>query len=213
MRRLIVLAALVASALGVAHAANRSSRPASMHSGRGEEMTVFAGGCFWGIEALFEHVDGVTSVVSGYAGGRMASPTYEQVSLGTTGHAESVRITFDPGVVSFATLLEVFFSVAHDPTELNRQGPDIGTQYRSAIFYVTDEQRRLAESYIAHLAEVKTFSGPVVTQIVPFEAFFAAEEYHQGYLARHPRDPYIVRYDLPKLAALKRRFPELYRDR
>ena len=212
MRRLFVLSAFTLLMLGAVRAGDDSLR-ATATTTRTEEMAVFAGGCFWGIEAVFEHVQGVRAVVSGYAGGTTPSPTYEQVSAGTTGHAESVRITYDPSEVSFETLLEVFFSVAHDPTELNRQGPDVGTQYRSAIFFMTDAQRHLAESYVRRLAEARAFSAPIVTQIVPFRSFFAAEEYHQEYLARHPRDPYIVRYDLPKLATLKRRFPELYRDR
>ena len=171
---------------------------------------VFAGGCFWGVEAVFRHVAGVSRAVSGYAGGTTKRPTYEMVSSGMTGHAEAVEVTFDPAQVSYGQLLRVFFSVAHDPTELNRQGPDVGTQYRSAIFYANAEQRRVAEAYIAQLGAAKAFPSPIVTQVASLTAFYPAEAYHQNYLALHPTEPYIVYNDLPKLAALKTQFPDLY---
>ena len=177
-----------------------------------EETAVFAGGCFWGVEAVYEHVKGVKSVVSGYAGGTVASPDYETVSTGTTGHAESVRVVFDPAVVSYGDLLRVFFSVAHDPTQKNRQGPDVGTQYRSAIFYATDQQKEIAERYIKQLTDAKTFSRPIVTDVSRLKAFYPAEEYHQDYLKHHPDQPYIVINDQPKVRNLQKQFPELWRD-
>ncbi len=175
----------------------------------GPQAAVFAGGCFWGVEAVFRHVKGVTKAVSGYAGG--AKPAdYEEVSTGETGHAESVQVTYDPAQVSYGELLRVFFSVAHDPTQLNRQGPDHGTQYRSVIFYRDDEQKRVAQAYIAQLTKAKVFAEPIVTQVMPLPAFYPAEGYHQNYLALHRTQPYIVFYDLPKLAALQQQFPDLY---
>jgi peptide-methionine (S)-S-oxide reductase len=177
----------------------------------GEETAVFAGGCFWGIEAVFEHIKGVKSAVSGYAGGTPANPDYELVSSGMTGHAESVQVVFDPSVVSYATLLRVFFSVAHDPTQLNRQGPDTGTQYRSEIFYATPAQKKQAEAYIAQLTAAKTFPRPIVTKLEQLQAFYPAEDYHQDYMVHHPNQPYIVYNDAPKVAHLKAQFPELYR--
>lgn len=174
------------------------------------QTAVFAGGCFWGVEGVFEHVKGVSQVVAGYAGGSTVKPSYEQVSSGTTGHAESVRISYDPSRISYGQLLKVFFSVAHDPTELNRQGPDTGTQYRSAIFFANDEQKRVAEAYIAQLQAARTFPRPIVTQVAPLKAFYAAEAYHQHYLDLNPNQPYIVINDLPKIANLKRQFPALY---
>jgi peptide-methionine (S)-S-oxide reductase len=177
-----------------------------------QDTAVFAGGCFWGIEAVFEHVKGVKSAVSGYAGGSTANPTYEQVSSGDTGHAESVQVIYDPGQVSYGKLLQIFFSVAHDPTQLNRQGPDHGTQYRSAIFYNTPQQQRVVESYIKQLAVAKTFSRPIVTQVAKLRAFFPAEEYHQDYLVNHPNQLYIVINDKPKVAALRKQFPDIYRN-
>ena len=176
------------------------------------QTAVFAGGCFWGIEAVFEHIKGVVDAVSGYAGGSLARPDYETVSSGVTGHAESVKVTFDPAQVSYAKLLEVFFSVAHDPTELNRQGPDVGTQYRSVVFYADSEQERVARAYIDQLTRAKTFSAPIVTQVVPLKAFYPAEAYHQDYMLHHPNEPYIVYNDRPKVEHLRQRFPELYRD-
>src|SRR5712671_3446020 len=176
----------------------------------GTETAVFAGGCFWGVEAVFENVKGVTKSVSGYSGGAAATATYEQVSSGQTGHAESVSVTYDPSKVTYGQLLKVFFAVAHNPTELNRQGPDTGAQYRSVIFYANPEQQRVAHAYIAQLRTAQAFARPIVTQVVPLTTFYAAEAYHQDYLARNPHQPYIVINDLPKLAALKRDLPALY---
>jgi peptide-methionine (S)-S-oxide reductase len=178
----------------------------------GLDTAVFAGGCFWGVEAVFRHTKGVISAVSGYAGGTTVAPGYEQVSSGDTGHAESVQVIFDPKVVPYGTLLQVFFSVAHDPTELNRQGPDVGTQYRSAIFTRSGRQAEAAKAYIAQLTAAKTFARPIVTELSPLKAFYPAEAYHQNYLALHPTQAYIVYNDLPKLAALKREHAALYRD-
>ena len=174
------------------------------------DTAVFAGGCFWGVEAVFEHTKGVRDVVSGYAGGRNENPTYEEVTTGGTGHAESVRVIFDPSQVSYATLLRVFFSIAHDGTELNRQGPDVGTQYRSAIFYRSDAQKRDAEAYIRQLTAAKYYPGPIVTEVSPLVAFFLAEEYHQDFMARNPRNPYIVFHDRPKIEKYKKVLPELF---
>ena len=174
----------------------------------GTDTAVFAGGCFWGVEAVFRHVRGVTSAVSGYAGGAAATARYEIIGSGLTGHAESVQVTFDPSVVSYGELLRIFFSVAHDPTELNRQGPDRGTQYRSAIFTRSSEQKTVAQAYIAQLDAVTAFKRPIVTQVTPLPAFYPAEAYHQNYLALHPTEPYIVYNDQPKLAQLKARFPD-----
>jgi peptide-methionine (S)-S-oxide reductase len=175
------------------------------------EVAVFAGGCFWGVQAVFQHVKGVTSAVSGYAGGEKSTAHYDRIGEGDTGHAESVEVTFDPRQVSYGRLLQVFFSVAHDPTQRDRQGPDVGTQYRSAIFPASDEQERIASAYIAQLAAARTFPRPIVTRIEPNRPFFRAEAYHQDYLVRNPRSPYIVFNDLPKLAELQRVFPDRYR--
>ena len=177
-----------------------------------EDTAVFAGGCFWGVEAVFDHVKGVKTAISGYAGGTLANPTYEQVSTGDTGHAESVEVIYDPSQVSYGKLLQIFFSVAHDPTQLNRQGPDHGTQYRSAIFYRNPQQQRIAESYIKQLTDAKTFSRPIVTQVAALRGFYAAEDYHQHYLEHHPDQLYIVINDKPKLVALRKEFPDVYRD-
>ncbi|EEG09998.1 peptide-methionine (S)-S-oxide reductase MsrA [Pseudogulbenkiania ferrooxidans] len=177
----------------------------------GSQVAVLAGGCFWGVDAVFKHVKGVTSVVSGYSGGSAASAQYETVSSGTTGHAEAVKISYDPAKVSYGQLLQVFFAVAHDPTELNRQGPDHGTQYRSAIFYADAGQKQVAQAYIAQLDKARVFGQPIVTQVVQLKAFYPAEGYHQNFLALHPDNPYIVINDLPKLDALRRAFPALYR--
>jgi peptide-methionine (S)-S-oxide reductase len=176
----------------------------------GERIAVLAGGCFWGVDAVFKHVRGVSQVVSGYAGGSAPTAHYDIVSTGTTGHAESVRITYDASRISYAELLRVFFSVAHDPTELNRQGPDTGPQYRSAIFYANEEQKQIAQAYIAQLDGAKVFPGAIVTQVVPLREFYPAEAYHQDFVARHPAHPYIAMYDLPKLQALRTQFPALY---
>lgn len=177
---------------------------------KGEQTAVFAGGCFWGVDAVFKHVKGVTDVKSGYSGGEAKTATYDQVSDGDTGHAESVKVTFDPTKVTYVQLLTVFFSVAHDPTQLNMQGPDHGTQYRSAIFYSNEEQKKLAQDYIDAINKSKALSKPIVTQVVPLKAFYEAEAYHQNYLALHPDQPYIVINDAPKVADLKARFPQLY---
>ena len=177
----------------------------------GKQTAVLAGGCFWGVDAVFKHVKGVKKVVSGYAGGREDTAAYDLVSTGTTGHAESVEITYDPSQVSYSDLLRVFFSVAHDPTELNRQGPDSGTQYRSAIFYANDEQKQIALAYIDQLNQAGVYHSKIVTQVVPLKGFYPAEEYHQDFLARHPDYPYIVFFDQPKLRALQKEFPSLYK--
>lgn len=176
-----------------------------------EQTAVFAGGCFWGVDAVFKHVKGVTNVESGYAGGNAATAHYEMVSQGNTGHAESVRVRFDPAQVSYQQLLQVFFSVAHDPTQLNRQGPDSGSQYRSAIFFTGPEQQQAALGYIRQLTAAHTFPAPIVTQVVPLQQFYPAEDYHQNYLALHPYQPYIVFNDMPKLEQLRKQFPQLYR--
>ena len=177
-----------------------------------QDTAVFAGGCFWGVEAVFEHVKGVIRVTSGYAGGTVKSPSYEDVSDGGTGHAESVQVIYDPARVSYGTLMRVFFSVAHDPTQLNRQGPDVGTQYRSAIFYANESQRREATAYIGQLTDAKYFKRPIVTQLAPLTAFYAAEDYHQDFAEKHPLHPYILVNDRPKVAALQKQFPDLYRE-
>jgi peptide-methionine (S)-S-oxide reductase len=179
-----------------------------------ERDTVYlAGGCFWGVEAVFEHVHGVVDVVSGYTGGTFKQPSYELVSAGITGHAESVRVIYDPAEVSLEQLLGVFFTVAHDPTQLNRQGPDYGTQYRSAIFYTSQAQLRAAKDAIAGLAKARTYAGPIVTQLVSLDRWYDAEPYHQDFAAKNPRHPYIVQHDAPKVQRLKAEFPALFRDR
>jgi len=182
--------------------------PAS--SVKGMQTAVFAGGCFWGVEAVFRHVKGVSSAVSGYAGGTAQTADYDRVSSGTTRHAEAVQVTYDPAQVSYGQLLRVFFSVAHDPTQLNRQGPDVGTQYRSAIFFMNDEQKSVAQAYINQINQAKAFSRPIATEVVTLPAFYPAEAYHQDYAARNPNQPYIVIHDLPKVASLKQEFPTLY---
>jgi len=177
-----------------------------------KDTAVFSGGCFWGVDAVFKHVKGVTKVVSGYAGGAANTAQYETVSTGTTGHAESVQVTYDPSKVSYDDLLKVFFFVAHDPTELNRQGPDSGTQYRSSIFYENDAQKKMAVDYIAQLDQKRAFSKPIVTKVVPFTGFYPAEAYHQNYLELHPDQPYIVFNDLPKLDQFQKDLPGLYQQ-
>ncbi len=177
---------------------------------KGEQTAVIAGGCFWGIQAVFEHVKGVTGVSAGYSGGSPDTAHYEMVSEGNTGHAESVRIKYDPSRISYGQLLKVYFEVAHDPTELNRQGPDTGSQYRSAIFYSSAEQQRIADAYIAQLNKAGVFKRPIVTQVVALKAFYEAEAYHQDYAVHHPNEPYIAINDLPKVAELRKQLPELY---
>jgi peptide-methionine (S)-S-oxide reductase len=183
---------------------------AALSANKAGQNAVVAGGCFWGIQAVFQHVKGVISATSGYSGGAPTTAEYELVSSGDTGHAESVKITYDPSQITFGQLLRVFFSVAHDPTQLNRQGPDSGTQYRSVIFYDSDEQKRIAQAYIAQLDKAKVFPRPIVTQVVPLKAFYPAEPYHQDYAAQHPNNPYIVYNDAPKVAHLHHEFPDLY---
>jgi len=184
---------------------------APLAAAKGEQTAVMAGGCFWGIQAVFQHVKGVNSVKSGYSGGSANAAHYEIVSTGRTGHAESVRITYDPSQVSYGQLLKVFFSVAHDPTQLNRQGPDTGTQYRSAIFYANEEQKRIAQAYVDQLNQAKIFGRQIVTQITALNSFYEAEAYHQDYATLHPDEPYIRINDLPKVANLRKEFPELYK--
>ena len=212
---IVAAAADVVYALGWNPVSGKTNLPdpnvdESMTAANGRETVVLAGGCFWGIQAVFEHVKGVSKATAGYSGGSVKSPRYEEVSSGETGHAESVEVVYDPSKVTFGQLLKIFFSVAHDPTELNRQGPDEGTQYRSAIFYETMDQQRIARAYVDQLTQAKVFSNPIVTEIVAFTAFFPAEDYHQDYAARHPDNPYIMINDLPKVAKLKKQFPNLY---
>jgi peptide-methionine (S)-S-oxide reductase len=183
---------------------------AALSSAPDQQTAVVSGGCFWGIQAVFQHVKGVISSTSGYSGGEATTAKYEVVSTGETGHAESVKIVYDPSKITYGQLLRIFFSVAHDPTQLNRQGPDTGTQYRSSIFYGNDEQKRIAESYIAQLDKSKVFPSAIVTQVVPLKAFYAAEAYHQNYAERHPDNMYIVFNDAPKVAHLREQFPDLY---
>jgi peptide-methionine (S)-S-oxide reductase len=175
----------------------------------GQQTAVVAGGCFWGIQAVFQHVKGVIGATSGYAGGSVKNPEYEMVSTGETGHAESVQIVYDPSQITYGELLRIFFSVAHDPTELNRQGPDEGTQYRSAIFYTNEDQKRVAEAYIQQLTDAKAFKHKIVTQVAPLTGFYPAEAYHQHFLQHNPTYPYIVYNDLPKIHELEKQFPEL----
>ncbi len=177
---------------------------------RSSEIAVLAGGCFWGVQAVYQHLKGVTSAVSGYAGGEQSTAEYERVSTGRTGHAEAVQITFDPRVITYGRILQVFFSVVHDPTQLNRQGPDVGTQYRSAIFPMNPEQGNVAKAFIAQLNQARTFDAAIVTKIEPSRSFYRAEAYHQDFLERNPTHPYIVMNDLPKIDNLKRIFPNLY---
>jgi len=186
-----------------------SSAPARATQTAETQRVVFAGGCFWGMEAVFDALKGVTSVVSGYSGGSKATARYDMVSTGTTGHAESVEITYDPAQISFTELLRVYFLVAHDPTQLDRQGPDEGSQYRSEIFYTSDAQRDEAQRFIRSLEQRKTFSAPIVTKLAPLAAFYPAEAYHQHFVATHPEYPYVVYEDLPKLAKLRQDFPAL----
>ncbi len=178
------------------------------HSGR--ETAVFAGGCFWGTQSVFQRVKGVTHTEAGYAGGKADTATYDQVTSETTGHAESVQVEFDPAKISYGTLLRIFFSVAHDPTQMNRQGPDVGTSYRSAIFYNSDEQRKVAEAYIQQLDAAHVFNGKIVTDLTPLKGFYKAEEYHQDYATKNPNQPYIQICDVPKTKALQAQFPELF---
>ena len=222
-RRAALPGALIALALGVALTI-RLSHPVAAEqpralpapavdepAGSGPETAVFAGGCFWGVQGVFQHVKGVASAVSGYSGGDKSAAQYETVSTGATGHAESVKVTFDPREVSYGRLLQIYFSVAHDPTELNRQGPDTGSQYRSEIFAASPDQARIASSYVAQLGKAGAFSAPIVTRIEALKGFYPAEAYHQDFLTLNPSYPYIAINDLPKIEALKRLFPDSYR--
>ncbi len=217
LRAVVVATALALAGCGLAGAADRTydvptaAVDEPLASSKGTQSLVVAGGCFWGVDAVFKHVRGVTAVTSGYAGGEKATADYETVSTGTTGHAESVRIVYDPSQVTVGQLLRVYFSVAHDPTALNRQGPDHGTQYRSAIFFADAGQKRVADAYIAQLNAAKVYRAPIVTQVAPLKAFYPAEDYHQNYLALHPMQPYIVINDAPKVEALKTKFPQIWR--
>jgi peptide-methionine (S)-S-oxide reductase len=184
----------------------------SLSSHAGKEKAVFAGGCFWGIQTVFQRVKGVTETMAGYSGGSAATATYDQVTTETTGHAESVQVVYDPSKITYGQFLRIFFSVAHDPTQLNRQGPDVGTSYRSAIFYVNEEQEKIASAYIEQLNQAKIFPKPIVTEVTPLKGFYRAEDYHQDYALNHPEDPYIQVCDRPKIEALKQQFPELFVD-
>jgi peptide-methionine (S)-S-oxide reductase len=213
---LLALPLLGAIFMGLARADDAHVLPAPIldeHSTASSETAVLAGGCFWGMQGVFEHVKGVTKVVSGYSGGSRGTAEYETVSGGATGHAESVQIAFDPQQVSYGQLLRVYFSVAHDPTELNRQGPDEGTQYRSEIFYTSPGQAKIAHAYISQLEKAGVFSSPIVTKVEAANGFYPAESYHQDYLIHHPESLYIQVNDLPKIGQLKRVYPQLYRDR
>jgi len=207
---LTVLAGAVACRAGSGAAVPGPVADEAKATAPAKETAVVAGGCFWGIQAVFQHVKGVVSATSGYSGGTLKNPDYEAVSSGETGHAESVQIVYDPSQVTYGELLRVFFSVALDPTEVNRQGPDEGTQYRSLIFYGNDQQKHIAEAYIAQLNQVKAFRRAIATQVVPLTAFYPAEAYHQNYATLHPDNPYIVYNDAPKVANLRREFPDLY---
>ncbi len=215
LARSLVLLMLSIGALGCsAHAAPAQPVPvaaidAPLAHTPGKQTAVFAGGCFWGTQAVFERVKGVLSTTAGYSGGSATTATYGQVTTETTGHAESVKVVFDPSRLTYGTLLRIFFSV-HDPTELNRQGPDVGTSYRSAIFYANNEQRRIAEAYVAQLDAAKVFHKRIVTQVVPLKGFYDAEKYHQDYALKNPNNPYIMVCDRPKIETLKREFPDLF---
>jgi peptide-methionine (S)-S-oxide reductase len=181
-------------------------------SAPGKQTAVFAGGCFWGTQSVFERVKGVVATTVGYSGGSASTATYDQVTTETTGHAESVEVVYDPSRITYGTLLRIFFSLAHDPTQLNRQGPDVGTSYRSAIFYMNDGQRRIADAYIAQLDQAKVFPRPIVTQVTPLKGFYRAEDYHQDYAYNNPLNPYIMVCDRPKISALRQQFPDLFLD-
>jgi peptide-methionine (S)-S-oxide reductase len=212
---LLALPLLGMLVLGLARAEDTRSLPppaVDEHSSASTETAVLAGGCFWGMQGVFEHVKGVTKVLAGYSGGDRRAAEYETVSTGTTGHAESVQVTFDPRVISYGQILRVYFSAAHDPTQLNRQGPDEGTQYRSEIFFAGAEQEKIARAYIAQLSKAHAFGGPIVTRVEAVKAFYPAEGYHQDYLIHHPESPYIQANDLPKIGQLKQLYPELYRS-
>jgi len=210
-----ILFGLLTAGCGKAAAAVTIPAPnTDERSGPGDDrIAVFAGGCFWGVEAVFDHVKGVRKAVSGYAGGAANTAHYEIVEMGRSGHAESVQVTYDPSQISYGQLLQIFFSVAHDPTQLNRQGPDIGPQYRSVIFFASPEQQSIARSYIEQLNNARVFKGRIVTQVVPLQMFYSAEPYHQNYAAYHPNDLYIAINDLPKIGHLREQFPQIYRGK
>lgn len=214
----LVTACAIAAIILVGHSAKAAS-PAPIPAAKvdlplvstpGKRTAVFAGGCFWGTQAVFERVKGVVNTTVGYAGGSAATATYDQVTTETTGHAESVEVVYDPSKITYGQLLRIFFSVAHDPTQLNRQGPDVGASYRSAIFYVDDEQKRIATAYIAQLDEAKVFPGKIVTEVTPLKGFYRAEDYHQDYALHNPTNPYIQICDRPKIGSLKQQFPDLF---
>lgn len=213
MAMLPLLGVIACGASGASTALPNPSADDPLARSSGRQTAVLAGGCFWGIQAVLEHVKGVISATSGYSGGSANTADYETVSTGRTGHAESVQVVYDPSQITYGQLLKVFFSVAHDPTQLNRQGPDTGTQYRSAIFYANENQKRIAQVYIAQLNQAKVFSRTIVTQVVPLTAFYPAEAYHQDYADHHPDNPYIVINDLPKVTHLRKLFPGLYVDK
>ena len=206
--KLLILLGILAVALAATNSSPALTVPRAI--AKREQTAVFGGGCFWGMQAVFEHVKGVNRVTAGYSGGSAERANYEAVSMGDTGHAEAVRITYDPTQITYSQLLKVFFSVAHDPTELNRQGPDEGTQYRSVIFYSDSQQRQVAQAYINQLNQAKVFATPIVTQVAPLHSFYKAESYHQDFAVTHPNDSYIVINDLPKVARLRKELPELY---
>jgi peptide-methionine (S)-S-oxide reductase len=214
--RSLALAILAAALLGCSAKAATpipvAKTDVPLASTSGKETAVFAGGCFWGTQAVFERVKGVISTTVGYSGGAKETATYDQVTTETTGHAESVEVVYDPARLTYGHLLRIFFSVAHDPTQLNRQGPDVGPSYRSAIFYSTPNQKRVAEAYIAQLDAAKFFPASIVTQVVPLKGFYRAEDYHQDYALKNPNDPYIQVCDRPKIDALKQQFPDLFVD-
>lgn len=217
--RVLTSSAILAVAFSLlscmAHAAGKAPIPApavddALSASSGKQTAVFAGGCFWGTQSVFERVKGVIATTAGYAGGSAATATYDQVTTETTGHAESVEVVFDPARITYGTLLRIFFSVAHDPTQLNRQGPDMGTSYRSVIFYTSDDQRRIATAYIAQLDAARVFPKQIVTEVTPLKGFYRAEDYHQDYALHHPDQPYILICDRPKISALKEQFPDLF---
>jgi peptide-methionine (S)-S-oxide reductase len=219
--KILVIAVLVAVAAGAWMATSSAAEKAvklpapafdSAAAGQGPRTAVFAGGCFWGVQAVFQHTRGVLNAVSGYAGGKRETANYQAVTGGATGHAEAVQVTYDPKQISYGKLLQIYFSVAHDPTQLNRQGPDFGTQYRSALFYADEDQKQVAGRYIAQLEAARAFPGKIVTQLSPLEAFYPAEVYHQDYATLHPDSPYIVAFDRPKIANLKSMMPEVFRE-
>jgi len=217
LRSSLAAASLLSIAACSASAAGRAPIPpanadVALAAKPGKAKAVFAGGCFWGTQSVFERVKGVLSTTVGYSGGSAETATYDQVTTETTGHAESVEVVYDPSKITYGQLLRIFFSVAHDPTQLNRQGPDVGTSYRSVIFYENNDQKRIADAYIAQLDAAKVFPSPIVTQVTPLEGFYRAEDYHQDYALHHPDNPYILVCDRPKVEALKQQFPELFQD-